>query len=273
MSIEDELGAALRHEAQASPTGAGLDARAAIAGSRARRRPRVAVATTASALAVVGVLAIATPVVIGSVGVASSSSEVSSLGEADGAPASGDRIPSTDGGVAGISRAPAERIAMCESTLPTATASTSGLVLELELPGEVVAGGEATGVARLTNPTDATITGWTTSVVPTFLAVDDIVAWARPGSAGALDTRVVLDPGASVELPVSIVAARCTVDDDLVALQTGAYPPLAALPVGDAVVVAAIDVQLDASADAAAGGASGAIDLVVSAPVSVTITG
>ena len=124
---------------------------------------------------------------------------------------------------------------------------------------------------QLTNPTSAAIVGSTTPRAFGFVAVDGVVAWhavAGLDSSGLASEPFTLQPGASLELPMTLVAASCTVDDDLAALETGAFPAgLPALPPGTATVGAALDVLIE--------GIDGSVllDLVVSPPATVTITG
>lgn len=261
MSLEDDLRAALHHDD--APTGAGLDARAAIAGARRRRRPRVAIATGATALAGAGILAIALPLVLQPIGVTSTSG---------GAPMS-DQVQMTESGsgladdAGSIKRAPAERIALCEAPAPGPVAGASGLTAELVAPASLATGSESSAVLRLTNPTSATIVGATTGTAAGFVAMSGLVAWHDPAAAGLPSIEFSLEPGASLELPVSLAALTCSVDDDLAALETGRFPDdLAPLPTGEASAGAAVDVLVRS------GDGTTLLDLVITPSVAVTVT-
>lgn len=266
MSVEDELRSALRREAGAAPDATGIDVRAAVAASRARRRPKVTLLATAGSLAVVGVLAVVVPTALRPIPVVSTADAP----VAEQAPLSEEAAGGAASDAALTKRAPAERIAACTDPMPepAASASASGLELELALPAAIAPGASATGVARLTNPTGATVTGWTTASAAAYLGVDGVVAWRTPGSPGLLATPFALEPGASIELAVAITAATCGAEDDLVAIETGAFPAdLAALPPGEATVVAAVDVRIDERGP----DAPALLDLVRSAPVSIAV--
>ena len=271
--LHDSIRAALRADAERAPGGGGLDAAAAISGARRRRRPKVAVVTGATAFAAVGILAIALPAVLQPISFTSTSG---------GAPMS-DQVEvsqtesfSDESADSAIKRAPAERIALCEAPFPFAAGdaevgSMSGLVLEAIVdPASIPSGTTVTATARVTNPTTSTITGRTTTAAAAFIGVDGATRWHSPGGLGVVDRDFVLEPGASIDLPMTITAASCTVDDDLAALDSGAFPDgLAPLTVGSALVVAALDLSVG-SADA--GDAPMLLDLLVSSPIEVLIT-
>jgi len=264
MSVEDELRSALRREAGAAPDARGIDVRAAVAASRARRRPKDALLTAAGSLAVVGVLAVVVPTALRPISAVSTADAP----VAEQAPLSEEAAGAASDDAALTKRAPAERLAACAGPMPESAPSTSGLELELALPAAIAPGATATGVARLTNPTGATVTGWTTASAAAYLGVDGVVAWRTPASPGLLATPFALEPGASVELPVAITAVMCSAEDDLVAIETGAFPPdLAALPPGEATVVVAIDVRIEEQGS----DAPALLDLVRSAPVTIAI--
>ena len=288
MSRDNELHksirAALHDDADRAPAGSRLDAGAAIAGARRRRRPKVAIATGATAFAAVGILAISLPTILQPMSMTSTSG---------GAPMS-DRIEVSEsqlaedqsGGAAdsAIKRAPAERIAMCESPMPFADAQTpmasmSGVVLELVSgaagsPPSIAAGTSIDLVARLSNPTSATITGATTTAAAAFLGINGMTSWHTPGNLGAVDVPFSLAPGASIDVPVTVAATTCSVDDDLAALETGVFPAdIAAAPAGAATVIVALDVRVD-TVDGADEGADAPelLDLALTPAVPVQIT-
>lgn len=271
--LHDSIRAALRADAERAPGGGGLDAAAAISGARRRRRPKVAVVTGATAFAAVGILAIALPAVLQPISMTSTSggAPMSDQVEVSQTESSAD-----ESGSLVVKRAPAERTALCAAPFPFPfadgqVASMSGLVLEAIVdPASIPSGATITATARVTNPTTSTITGRTTAAAAAFVVVDLTTRWHSPGGLGAVDRDFVLEPGASIDLPMSITAASCTVDDDLAAIDTGAFPDgLAPLPAGPALVVAALDLSVG---PADAGDAPMLLDLVVSSPIEVLIT-
>jgi hypothetical protein len=263
---------ALHADAGRAPDGSGLDAGAAISGARRRRRPKVAIATGATAFAAVGILAITLPSVLQPISMISTSGGAPMSDQIELSPPESATEQADVGAETELKRAPAERIALCGSVFPFAVgdepvASMSGLAVEVVLdPAGLVSGEVTVATARLTNPTPETITGATTTAAAGVVGVDGVTSWHSPGGLGAVDLPFSLAPGASIDLPLPIAASACTVDDDLVALETGAYPDdLAALAPGAAVVVAALDVSVESS------DAMMLLDLVVSPPVAVQI--
>lgn len=215
-----------------------IDAKRVIARSRGRRRPLQIVAGAASALAVAGIVTVAVQTAQ-----LPSPATMSSQGESSSAPMADsprDTLETT------LSRAPAEKLNLCQGTLAQAAPSTYGLRLDVAFPAVAPSGtAPVTGAVRLTNTGSTRVTGYTNPTPAITLSRDGVVLWHSNGPMIMSLAIVDLEPGASMEYAASFTPVRCDVEDDLGASFREGLP---ALPAGQYDLSAAIDFTPDASA-------------------------
>jgi hypothetical protein len=211
MASFDDLGRALRDDAAANaPDASVIDVDAVARAARARRRPRQWAVGALGLVAVLGVggiaVAAATPP---SLIAASESADLEAAGAEDlGA-------PEADGGA----RALADWLGACGAALPAADPGPIGLELEALLSSTPSAEGELTGTARVINIGTAPRTVVTRSAAWAVVAQDGVVVGG--GSiVGDAARQAELDPGESLELPVSTSTRSCL---DGTALAAGEY--------------------------------------------------
>ncbi|MFN4002829.1 hypothetical protein [Microcella sp.] len=216
MASFDDLGRALRDDAAANaPDASVIDVDAVARAARARRRPRQWAVGALGLVAVLGVggiaVAAATPP---SLIAASESADLESTDlETTGAEDLG--APEADGGA----RALADWLGSCGAALPAADAQPVGLDLEAQLFSTPSAEGELTGTARVINTGTAPRTVVTRSAAWAVVAQDGVVVGG--GSiVGDAARQAELDPGESLELPVSTSTRSCL---DGTALAAGEY--------------------------------------------------
>jgi hypothetical protein len=194
-----------------------IDTDAIISRSKARRRPRQ------FAVGAVGVLAAASLVFAGVNTFPRTGDLTAASIMAEESSTSADSDAGAD--TAESYRAPdQEAIAeTCGAIIPSTAASPYGLALELDLPGPVTASGSAFGTVRLTNTSDAAVTG-TTAAVPDVNLTRDSVSISHSPDAQILSVIPVnLQPGQSIEFAVSLAIYDCTTIDTGGMVEPGIY--------------------------------------------------
>jgi hypothetical protein len=229
----------------AEPGLGSIDTAAVIKRSKARRRP-VQIATGGAlvlALAGVGVVSVQ------ALGANQVTAE-SSLSQ-DTSIMSSEADPQTLGeGDTSISRAPADKINLCTGTLAEVAPSESGLELTVDFPDATVGKSSVDGTATLTNNGTQTVTGYTAASPAITLSQDGIVLWHSNGAMIAIAVDVSLDPGESLDYPVSFSPVACGIEDDTADSFGEKLPPL---PSGEYQVSAAIDLMGEFATDLVTG--------------------
>lgn len=170
MNAEDELRNALRRSVEHLPDSPGLDARAAIARSRARRRPKIGAAAGIGALAGVGILAIAIPAILLPVGAPS--------GVGGGAPAYDQA-----------------EVATADDTAEATTPAWCGSPLTDALEGEIAAAPDVPLTATLEAGAPRVGTPWPARVVMTNESAETVTVSlaSEPRALMAADGVVVVE--------------------------------------------------------------------------------
>ena len=194
-----------------------IDTAAVVLRSKARRRPRQLAVGVVGALAAASLLfaGINTFPRTGELTAGSSVAEDSST-----------RMDSEGGADSAESFLAPENDAIaetCSAIIPTTAASPYGLAIELDLASPVTASGSAFGTVRLTNTSDATVTG-TTASVPDVNLIRDTVSISHSPDAQILSVIPVnLQPGQSIEFAISIAIYDCTTIDTGGMIDPGIY--------------------------------------------------
>jgi hypothetical protein len=111
-------------------------------------------------------------------------------------------------------RAPAEKINLCEGTLSEVAPNAAGLVLTSSFEPANASADRVSGTVTLTNSGSERIVGGS-AVSPTIiLSKDGIVRWHSNGAVAAMGAIVNLAPGASMTYQASFQPVTCTVEDD-----------------------------------------------------------
>jgi len=271
--------ALLSDAAASAPTGA-LDVDAVLRRSRRRRLPRRLATGGVSALAIAGI-GVAGATALGNAGAGPVTTLSSGSGEdTDGGPSTGglpeaarDTGTGTDGagpaagGAAsgGTRLAPAEKVNLCGGPLAELAPAQTGLVATPNFPATAPSGaGRISGTVTVTNTGSERVTGYTGASPAMTVSEGGITVWHTNGPQIMLAQLIDLGPGASVELPASIVPVRCGIEDDstesfredLPALTPGMYqlsaifyltpdgPSAASLPSPDVVSGPVADITL-----------------------------
>ncbi|MFZ2964966.1 MAG: hypothetical protein WA006_09815 [Rhodoglobus sp.] len=223
----------LRDLFAAQPSPGGIDARAVIRRSRARRLPRQLAAGAVGALAVVGVG------VLGVQSLAPPQPTTITMEQGGGAPAEEFAADST------VERAPAEKLNPCEGALAEVAPSRYGLQLDVVFPESAPAtGAPVAGLVRLTNTSGSRVVGTTGDAPAITVSQGGIVLWHSTGAAGAAAVVVDLAAEESLEFAASFTPVRCGAEDDTAEAFRADLPPLAP---GVYELTAAIDFAPDPS--------------------------
>jgi len=134
----------------------------------------------------------------------------------------------------------AETISRCAAPVSDIPPAPSGLELTVDFPNAKTGADYVEGTVQLTNNGTETITGYTAASPAITLSQDGIVKWHSNGAMIAIAIAVNLKPGESMEYGASFTAVECGADDEL---DAGFREKLPALPAGDYLVSAAIDVS------------------------------
>jgi hypothetical protein len=114
----------------------------------------------------------------------------------------------------GLTRAPAEKINLCEGPLSGVAPNAAGLVLTSSFEPADASADRVSGTVTLTNSGSEHIRG-SSAVTPTIiLSKDGIVLWHSNGSMAAKGVLVDLAPGASMTYQASFQPVTCAVEDD-----------------------------------------------------------
>jgi hypothetical protein len=261
--------ALLRDAAAAAPTGA-VDVDAVLRRARRRRLPRRLATGGAGVLAIAGI-GVAGVNALGGVGqVTTLSSGPAEEAPADRAPEPGEAAGGAAGGAGGAdsggtSLAPAEKVNFCGGPLAEVAPAQTGLVAVPHFPVAAAAGTAAiSGTVTVTNTGSQRVTGYTGASPAMTVSEGGVTVWHSNGPQIMLAQLIDLEPGASVDLPASIVPVRCSIEDDsaesfrddLPALAPGVYqlsaifyltpegPDAASLPSPDVVSGPLTDITL-----------------------------
>ncbi|TPW75957.1 hypothetical protein [Schumannella soli] len=229
-----------------------IDVTAVLRRARRRRAPRLALVGGAAGLLVIGLAVPAVGAVVFAGGSAGSSSAGSADSAASGAPEDQGLTPERgsgsprplDHGDDGTTASGGVELLRCGAATPPA--SGTGLRLELGLDRAADADGSRTGVATLTNTGSVAVRGTTPAVAAAGLARDGRFVAVHTGPDIQSVIEVDLQPGQSVEVPVSIETVDCAGAE----LAEGDYRALAAVRIvlddGSvrAVVAAPVDLRL-----------------------------
>jgi hypothetical protein len=231
--------ALLRDAAAHAPTGV-VDIDGVLRRARRRRLPRRLATGGAGVLAIAGI-GVAGANALGGLGQVTtlSSGAGSSTEDSPGGPAAGESADSGgaagSGGAAdsgGISLAPAEKVNFCGGPLAEVAPAQTGLVATPHFPASAPAGtGPISGSVTVTNTGTERVTGYTGASPAMTVSEAGITVWHSNGPQIMLAQLIDLEPGASTELPASILPVRCAVEDDsaesfredLPALEPGVY--------------------------------------------------
>lgn len=228
MPTEDELREMLR----SSEAPHSLDASTIIAKSRARRLPRQLAAGAVGVLAVAGIGVLAVPAMIQPPPSATMSDQA--LIAEGGA---------SDSEVSELKRVPAELLNPCGAPVAEIGPSSTSLELTVEFPASVPVGtASVDGIVRMTNTSDARVTGTTAAVPALTVAEAGVTVWHSTGPMILSLVVVDLGPGESLEYPASIELVRCGPEDEG---PDGFRPDLPALEAGAFEISAAIDLAPD----------------------------
>jgi hypothetical protein len=243
-----------------------VDIDAVLRRARRRRLPRRLATGGVGVLAIAGI-GVAGADLLGGLGEdATLSSGPAADSSADGAAESGNAAGdagSADSG--GTSLAPAEKVNFCGGPLAEVAPAQTGLVAVPDFPATAPAGTTTiTGAVTVTNTGPQRVTGYTGASPAMTVSEGGVTVWHSNGPQIMLAQLIDLEPGASVELPASIVPVRCAVEDDsaesfrddLPALAPGVYqlsaifyltpegPTAASLPSPDVVSGPLADITL-----------------------------
>ncbi len=231
--------ALLRSTAASAPTGA-LDVDAVLRRARRRRLPGRLATGGVGVLAIAGI-GFAGANALGGVGqvttLSSGESEDSPAGPVEGQPGGGAEsggLPApggatSDSGAAGggISLAPAEKVNFCGGPLAEVAPAQTGLVATPRFPATAPAGTETiTGTVTVTNTGTERVTGYTGASPAMTVSEAGITVWHSNGPQIMMAQLIDLEPGASVDLPASILPVRCGVEDDSAESFREDLPPL-----------------------------------------------
>lgn len=136
---------------------------------------------------------------------------------APGAPFSdgGPSIAQGDGATGGIAQAPANKINLCEGTLAEVAQSPIGLELTPVFPAAAASGSDVIeGAVVMTNVGGSRVVGTTGARPAITLSRDSTVLWHSNGFTTMIAVEVDLEPGESMEYPVTFEPVRCQVQDD-----------------------------------------------------------
>ncbi len=241
MSGLDDLGRALRDDAAANaPRASAIDVEAVARAARARRRPRL---IGVGALALVGSLglgglavgALAPPALI-----AAGESADAPAGDALAPDAQPESLGTTDGGGAapeGDDLARVDALA-CGAPVDDAADGDPRLRLDATLPSSVESGigqfgttepPSASGVVRIINETDTVQLVQTRSAASAALVRDGLIV-GEGTIVADVALSAALDPGVSLDVPVSLLTVSC---------QDGSP-----LPAGDYSVLVSVEVAV-----------------------------
>lgn len=195
-----------------------LDADVVIRRSRTRRRGGVVVTTAVSALAVVGIGAVA----LGGLGgalphatTADAGSQEATLFGAEGGASESDLRSTPANGV------------LCGAVVSEVAPSTTGLVLTPDFEDVAAADGtEQRGTVTLSNTGAEAVHGSASQSPVMSLAEDGVTVWHGSTEKDLLGVVVELEPGESMRLEASYLPVRCEEDQlraDLPALEPGTY--------------------------------------------------
>ena len=194
-----------------------IDTAVVVSRSKARRRPRqlavgvvVALAATSLLFAGINTFPRTADLSAGSISAEESSTRLDSEGGADAAESH--LVPHDDAVVD-----------TCGAIIPATAATPYGLAIELDFASPVTASGSAFGTVRLTNTSDAAVTGTTASVPDVDLTRDTVSVSHSPDAQILSVIPVNLQPGQSIEFAVSIAIYDCTTIDTGGMIDPGIY--------------------------------------------------
>jgi hypothetical protein len=228
--------ALLRDTAASAPTGA-LDVDSVLRRARRRRLPRRLATGGVGVLAIAGI-GVAGASALGGLGQVTTLSS-GPAADSPAGPAAGEGSPETGGAASGgaadsggISLAPAEKVNFCGGPLADVAPARTGLVATPHFPATAPAGtAPISGTVTVTNTGTERVTGYTGASPAMTVSEGGVTVWHSNGPQIMLAQLIDLEPGASVDLPASIVPVRCAVEDDsaesfredLPALEPGVY--------------------------------------------------
>lgn len=199
-----------------APAPGGIDARAVVRRSRARRLPRQLAAGAVGALAVIGIGVLVVPAF-------QPQEQAAMLSERDDAAEAPMETYAEDA----LKRAPAEKLNLCGATVAEPVTSMYGLQLDVVFPESAPATGEpVVGAVLLTNAGADRVIGTTAPVPAITLSQNGIVLWHTSGALDSSAVAVDLQPGASLEYPASFEPVRCSAADDALPQFPAGLPPL-----------------------------------------------
>ena len=227
-----------------APTGV-LDVDAVLRRARRRRLPRRLATGGVSALAIAGIgfaganaLGGVGPVTTLSSGPSEDSAADSPAGRVEGQAGGGGGAESgplpapgavSDSGAAGggTSLAPAEKVNFCGGPLAEVAPAQTGLVATPRFPATAPVGTEyITGTVTVTNTGTERVTGYTGASPAMTVSEAGITVWHTNGPQIMMAQLIDLEPGASVDLPASILPVRCGIEDDSAESFREDLPPL-----------------------------------------------
>jgi len=116
----------------------------------------------------------------------------------------------------------------CGGPLAEVAPAQSGLVATPHFPATAPAGTAAiSGTVTVTNTGSERVTGYTGASPAMTVSEGGVTVWHSNGPQIMLAQLIDLEPGASVDLPASIVPVRCGVEDDSAESFRDDLPPLA----------------------------------------------
>jgi len=151
---------------------------------------------------------------------------------------------------AGVKRAPADKINLCEGAVAEVAPNARGLELTTHFDDAAAGADVVTGTVTLTNIGDEPVTGTSGTWVSITLSQDGVTLWHTNGAHTEMSRAVELAPGESMEYDASFEPVVCSTSDD----EGDSFAAdLPALPAGDYQVSAAMDVVIDSNAELVTG--------------------
>lgn len=217
MASFDDLGRALREDAaDNAPPASAIDVDAVVTAARARRRPRQWAVGTLGLVAVLGFGGLAVTAVTPPTFIAAGESADTADLESRGSDELG--APEAEGG----SPLRSVELPLCGAPAPAPDQGPIGLALEVQVQSDAAAGGPVTGTARVVNTGDEPRTVITRSAAWAWVLQNGVVV-GGPSIVGDAARTTVLNPGVSLDLPLSAPTQSCV---DGAALAPGDYTVL-----------------------------------------------